>query len=311
MDIDFFKSIVDRVDFPTIIVPYSNGEPLLHPHVTEAMDYIINRKSLTTYLTTNGTIWNDDLFRMTLKDNKYYQTIFSLDGLSTPMSRSIELTRPGSDRSKILDTVHRYLDMKLHMNSKTDVAVKITERGQDWQEIEEFILYWLDVPGIDFVVMGHILLEQVEEGMRIYPCQYSDDVFMMIRADGTLTLCMYNEQIVNGGENPLGQLDKTTDLLKVYNNEAYTNFREDQRNGLFHGPCKTCGFAFTGYGFEGQIRSRNKCRYPHTIYTHRDYFNEFFSKRKKIRKRSFYGYPTEPHAHLTEYAQSEIQYEES
>ncbi|MHA2069050.1 MAG: SPASM domain-containing protein, partial [Candidatus Thorarchaeota archaeon] len=141
------------------------------------------------------------------------------------------------------------------------------------------------------------------------PCQYSDDVFMMIRADGTLVLCMYNDSIVNGGANPMGHLNKTDDLLEVYNNEAYTHFRNDQRNGVFQGPCRTCGFAFTGSGFTGEIVFRNEALYSHKVYYHRDYYNHFFSKSRKIRKNTFYGYQTEAHKHLDTYSVSELQYD--
>lgn len=237
----------------------------------------------------------------------------SLDGLPDAKSRSIELCRPGSDRRMVLHNIYEYIsmaaDIEHHNHPHTALGIKICHRGQDWEEVEDYVAFWLSEPGVDFVIVGEMLAYDDTPGLRIHPCQYSDDVFMMIRADGSLVLCMYNDAIINGGANPMGQLDTTTDLLEVYNNENYTRFREDQRNGIFHGPCKTCGFAFTGAGFEGQIKFRDESKYSDTVYYHRDYYNHFFSKTHKIRRNTFYGYQRSPHDHLATYAESEIQYE--
>lgn len=307
MDFDFYKSIIDRIDFPTIVVPYANGEPTLHPQIYNIMDYTLKR-NLRTYLTTNAMIFDEKLWTLCLTSPSYYQTIISLDGTPNIDSHSIELTRPGSNRRQILYNIAKYRAMKRELNSHTDLGLKICHRGQDWQEVEEYIAYWLMHEEVDFVIVGEMLSYDDTPGLRIHPCQYSDDVFMMIRADGTLALCMYNDRIINQGELPMGHLDKTTDLLEVYNNEAYTHFREDQRNGIFRGPCRTCGFAFTGSGFTGEIVFRDESLFSGKVYYHRDYYNHFFSKTQKIRKNSFYGYPKQPHAHLDSYAQSEIQY---
>jgi hypothetical protein len=308
MDFSFYCSIIDRIDFPTIVVPYANGEPTLHPQINDIMRYTCNR-GLRTYLTSNMTLFDRDLWLYCLQAPSYYQTIISLDGLPSPTSRSIEGCRPGSNRTSILNHIVEYIDLKLSTNSHTDLGIKICHRGQDWEEIEAYIAYWLSYEGIDFVIVGEMLLFDDTPGLRIYPCQYSDDVFMMIRWDGKLILCMYNDRIANGGESPMGQLDRTTDLLEVYNNEAYTDFREKQRSGIFEGPCATCGFAFTGTGFTGELAFRDESLFPYKVFYHRDYYNHFYSKTKKIRKNTFYGYQHPAHDHLSSYSQSEIQYD--
>lgn len=289
MDVDYFKSIIDRINFETIVVPYANGEPLLHPHISEMIKYVIDREHLV-YLTTNGTIWNQELFEMVLEDNSYYQTIFSLDGIWDKRSRSIEIARPGSDREKIKKNIEMFLELKEKKNSKTDVAVKICKRGQDFEEVEEYIAYWLKL--VDFVIVGEALVEHRSGGMRLHPCQYSDDIFMMIRWDGSMVLCMYNDFIINKGYLPLGKLDKTIPLLEAYNNESYTKFREDQRNGIFPFPCCDCGFPYSGSGFRGVVFFRDK-KYgfgKEPIYYHRDYYNSFYSLKDKQRSDDYYGY---------------------
>ena len=43
MDFDLFKSIVDMIDYPTTVVPWVNGEPLMHPQYTKIIKYITDR----------------------------------------------------------------------------------------------------------------------------------------------------------------------------------------------------------------------------------------------------------------------------
>jgi sulfatase maturation enzyme AslB (radical SAM superfamily) len=277
MDLDYFKSIIDRVNFETAIVCWLNGEPLLHPNYYEMVKYVTDRNH-KMYITTNGTIWNDDLFEHITNDTSCYQIIFSLDGLPDSKSKSIEIARPGSNRETIVKNIERFRELKIKKNSKLDMAIKICDRGQDYQEFEAFIEYWLTKEGISYVCLGKPLVQENDKSMRIYPCQYSDHNFMVIRWDGVLARCSYNEKASFEGAN-FGKLDMTTPLLEVYNNELYTKFRENQRNGIFTGPCISCGYAYTGHGWKGQIQSRNEAGelYGKTIYYRQDYYNQFFS----------------------------------
>jgi hypothetical protein len=293
MDFDFYKSVLDRMSVmspKSWLNPYANGEPLLHPRVTEMVEYAISKK-LKNYITTNGMIYNAELFTLMLSNpDLCYQLIFSLDGLWDGASRSIELARPGSNRDRIQNTIFRVLELKQKLNSKTDIMVKICERGQDWEEIENFISYWLQVPGISAVIKGKLFTEFETEGMRLYPCQYSDDQFMLIRWDKTAVVCMYNPKVMNHGMLPIGKLDTETPLLDFYNNSAYSSFREAQKKRAFPEPCKTCGIAYTGSGRKGVMRFRNPSLFQQDIFFRGDHYNEFYSLEEKAKPDSTYGY---------------------
>ena len=56
MDMDLFKSIIDRVNFSTTVIPWMNGEPLLHPDYADMLDYI-EEAGLRYYITTNGMFY--------------------------------------------------------------------------------------------------------------------------------------------------------------------------------------------------------------------------------------------------------------
>ncbi len=290
MSWELFKSIVDRVDFPTTLIPWMNGEPLLLDDYAQRIEYI-SIQGIPQYVTTNGMIWNEDFFQhITGPDSTCYQLIFSLDGLPSEESSSIEKARPGSHRDVILGNIDRLLELKKSKASGLNVATKICQRGQDWEEIERYVSYWLQ-RGVDYVCVGKDLTDDMTPGMRFAPCQYPDSNFMVIRADGRLVLCAYNDRIVNKDAYPLGYVREDSEsILDIYNNSTYTRFREDQNLGHYNEVCRSCGFAYTGSGFTGQVRFRDKSLIQAPIFYHRDYYNEFFSLRESLKPATYYGH---------------------
>jgi hypothetical protein len=278
MNPSFFRSVIDRMDPKTQwLNPYANGEPLLHPEILSFIKYA-TEKNIKNYITTNGMIFNEKLFEFILKNSSLcYQLIFSLDGIWDWKSRSIELARPGSIRERIKDTIFSVLEMKRLLKSDLTIMVKICERGQDYEEIENYISYWLSQEGISAVIVGKIFDSFNTEGLRIYPCQYSDDQFMLIRWDQTAVMCMYHPEVMSKGLLPIGKLDFTTPLLEFYNNKAYTDFRAQQALGNFPHPCKTCGISYTGNGIRGSVKFRNPSLLQREIFYRKDHYNSFFS----------------------------------
>jgi hypothetical protein len=290
MDPNFFYSVIDRMDPKTMTLnEYANGECLLHPKILDFVSYTI-AKGIRNYITTNGMILNEDLFKLILTNpSQCYQLIFSLDGLWDNNSLSIEQCRPGSNRIQIKRTIERALEMKHKLSSATDVMVKICKRGQDWEEIEHYISYWLKY-GADAVIVGELFTDFSTPGLRIYPCQYSDDQFMLIRWDQTARMCMYHPKVMNEGLLPIGKLDYTTPLLDFYNSPPYREFRDMQSHGYFPEPCKNCGISYTGSGIRGSIRFRNLALLQEKIYYRKDHYNEFWSLQDKGKPDSVYGH---------------------
>jgi MoaA/NifB/PqqE/SkfB family radical SAM enzyme len=287
MDMELFKSIVNRIDFDTTVIPWMNGEPLLHPQYAEMVKYITD-KGLRCYITTNGMIWNEELFQHITDSTSCYQIIFSINGL--PWTESAELAQPGIDTAKVYEHIHRFGDLKNKKNSKIDMAVKICQRGQDWEEIETYIGYWLQKPFIDYVCYGKMLAGENKKGQRTSPCQYFDNNFLIIRTDGSSRLCAYNPEIVNGNKNPVGVLKPGEKLLDFYNNTEFKKYRDAQNRGEYIGPCETCGFAYSGLGMSGRIEFREKnIKALGNIYYKQDYYNQFFSLKQKAKPDSYYA----------------------
>jgi MoaA/NifB/PqqE/SkfB family radical SAM enzyme len=282
MPLEDVISILDRIDFTTTIIPWMNGEPLLHRDYEEILRQITER-NMRTYITTNGMVWHQDIMELMVAKNSIYQVIFSLDGCTPGIQKKV---RPGSDEPRILETIHRFGQLKMEAGNNIDMAVKICRRGQDQAEVERYIANWLQADFIDFVVEGKLLDNDNAPKVRTSPCTYPDLRFMVIRANGQMVPCAYNHRVVNENyfEWPNVFDDREKPIIEYYNDPVVLKWREDQRRGFFLGPCETCGFAYNGEGFEGMIAFRDpnlRALFPWPIYWHSDYYNQFYSLTRK------------------------------
>jgi len=251
------------------------NEPLLHPDIARMMEYVI-KKNQRGYITTNGMIWNQDLFELITEQNRIYQLIISLDGL--PGNKSIAKCRPGSDPDRIILNIERFIELKERKGNNIELCLKICQRGQDWEEIENFIYYWLKT-GVDYICIGRMLNHSGLE-IRKYPCQYFDDKFMLIRCDKEIVPCMYNEQVAIENYFKIGKLNETESLIAAYNRSKFQMLREDQKMEIFYGPCNFCNSAYTGDGFRGQYQFNDPTKKDIGIlYSSQDYYNQTFSLR--------------------------------
>jgi MoaA/NifB/PqqE/SkfB family radical SAM enzyme len=290
MDTEFYKSVIDRVikeNFYTVMVPWLEGEPLLHPEYDEILKYT-SRADIPYYVTTNGTIWDEEVFNHILSPkSSCYQLIFSLDGLWD--TKTIETARPGTNRKKVKEVINKFIRLKRKANrSNFDLCIKICDRGQDYEEIENYIYYWLETKGVDFVCLGKILDKKNEKSMRYYPCQYSDNNFLVVKADRRAVYCAYNEEMTESHDNTVKILDYVTPLLEFYNSEPFTTFRKNQREGIFHPVCQHCAFPYTGTGLRGEVEFRNLIFGDKKIYYQQDYYNQFFSYKKHWKPTQYY-----------------------
>ena len=288
MDVDLFKSIVDRIaaESPeSTVIPWANGEPFLHPQYLGMMEYL-NNKGLRFYVTTNLTIWRENVLReLLLPGSGCYQLIVSMDGIFG--SGNIPKARPGTDEEVLRRNIGRLFALKTEMDSKTDIAFKICRRGQDYGEVERYVQQWLENPDLDFVIVGDALVGENEDSMRTEPCQYFDNNFMVIRWTGDLAICAYCDKAINKLQGSYGKVGLTGSLLELYNNEDIAFRRAEQNAGRFSAPCDTCPIAYTGIGFRGKISFRDN---PGQEYWYqRDYYNQFFSKRLHWKPNSYYG----------------------
>jgi hypothetical protein len=292
MDTKLFYSIIDRIaeECPkAVVVPWMNGEPLLHPDYAEMIEYV-SKYGLPYYITTNGMLWKEEVFdHVTSPASSCYQVIFSFDGMPSERSCSIEVARPGSDRNLILSNIRKLIELRNARKSSLTIALKVCRRGQDWEEIEKLISYGLLDLKVDYVCVGDSLDKLNEESMRSYPCQYFDNNFMVIKDDGRVVLCAYNIEATNNPKNAMGYIrDDGAPIMDVYNNVDFCKRRHEQNKGIFEEPCKSCGFPYNGYGLKGKVSFRDKELGLHDVYYSRDYYNQLFSLYERRKPDTYY-----------------------
>lgn len=289
MSWEMFTAIVERIkiELPstTPVCFWMLGEPFLHPKYLEMCKHL-SKMDVPFYVTTNLTIWNEELLLFLLSaESTCYQIIISMDGL--PGTNTMEVARPGTVRADLLYHVFKLAAMKHGLNSHCDIAVKLCLRGQDWEEMEEYVQYWLKTEGIDYVCIGRLLAGDNPVSMRQFPCQYFDHQFMVIRWDGELIPCTYNPHVVNEGMLHYGQYRIGDSLLELYNNNYISTMRDRQSIGDYPSPCDKCSYAYTGHGIRGEIEFRDD-KIGRPVYYQQDYYNMFFSQKKKWKAAGFY-----------------------
>lgn len=278
--LEMWKKAVDQNTWDGTMIPYMYGEPMLWKHLYEGTKYVLD-KGQRYYIATNGTIWNDEFFNLICSDNRAYQIIFSIDGIPEEGYKALELCRPPSKRAVVLRNIRRFAELKKQKGDKINIAVKAIKRGQDYQELEDFVYYWLVKEGyVDYVAIGDLFTNENDESMRHYKCWYMDDFYMLIRNDGKVVPCMYNQKVVDGYFD-LGNFLETPNLLKLYNSDMFNWLRWKQKIGDFPGPCITCSNPYNGYGFDGTLRFQNKEYKGIEMSYHQDYYNQFFSLKKE------------------------------
>jgi MoaA/NifB/PqqE/SkfB family radical SAM enzyme len=288
MDTDLAYSIINRIKKEEINCSITSnllGESLLHPEAMNIYSRIIFHE-IPFSLTTNSNVWKPQVFDMiTNKGSSLYLLIFSQNGLYYEKSKSPELCMKGFVREKSKFVIDQVMKMKNKKGSKFQVGIKITRRGQDYEEIEEIIQYWLEY-GMDFVSIGKSLVSN-EGGMRIFPCRYPDDMALEIRSTGDSIACGWHTKVVNEFQLTFGKVPLNGSIVEFYNNEKYREFRKRNYTGDFPDVCKKCSIAYTGDGFRGSVKFRHS-RFPRRkIYFHEDYANIFYSYKKKYSRISF------------------------
>lgn len=107
MDFGMFKKIVDRLNGVKRLILTGYGEPLLHPHIIEAIAYCKERH-FEVHITSNG---------LALKDEKLLKAVVSsgLDSLAISIEDLSGETVFGHDNHETTGVLERLVDYKKHL----------------------------------------------------------------------------------------------------------------------------------------------------------------------------------------------------
>ena len=216
MDYGLFKSIIDECNHygARSFSLHLFGEPLLYPHIMDAINYIKTKnKRNTILLTTNGTVLNK--FAQRLLESRVDRIIWSWRELPVPFSDSTikVLKKIGMVRILIEETPK--------------------EEFEKWSkfprvEVKSLHNYGGNIDVSNWGLDDNKLLER-------YPC-YHLWLAPAIRWNGEIVECC---NIPRAGEYILAKYGERT-LADVWRGKSIQELRESHMKGVYPGACSNC-----------------------------------------------------------------------
>jgi pyruvate-formate lyase-activating enzyme len=150
------KKMVDEVreygKSSTRYIRYTGeGEPLIHPHGYEMIEYGVRNSGVYVTLTTNGTIMNEKRTRKLL-DAGVHMVDISIDAFSPEVYAKI---RVNGDLKVTRANVLRLIDWVRQSGAPTKVVVSYVEQDLNRHETASFEKFWKD-SGASFVIVRRL-----------------------------------------------------------------------------------------------------------------------------------------------------------
>lgn len=230
--LEYFKKLVDEVrPYKSAIRMSGYGEPLLHPHFFELIEYA-KKKDISLSLITNGSLF----------DQKKIERIINLDIDSIEIScdshkeeiyRGI---RVGLDFNKVRQNIFKLVETRNRLKKNTAIMVSIINQPSRNPDIQGAYDYWdkiVDKVMIRKYVTWGILPtndygEPCFDPTHRQPCPYPFER-LMIDPAGYFRLCPYDDQKLIP---PFGRLSKNS-VKEVWLGERFKKIREGHLSGSF------------------------------------------------------------------------------
>jgi pyruvate-formate lyase-activating enzyme len=200
LDRDLNAKMVDEVRVHGIgrtqYIRYTaQGEPLVHPHCYDMLDYAVQESGTKVTLTTNGTILNEKRVEKLLATGLHMIDI-SIDAFRPDTYAKI---RVNGDLTITQANALRMIEIAREVGTRTKVVVSFVEQSQNRAESSDFESFWKDA-GADAVVIRRphsaagavigiaALLRAERVDARRYPCLYPWERIVLTSA-GILSFC--------------------------------------------------------------------------------------------------------------------------
>jgi len=279
LDIDFLKRIIrenKKVLSRQFIWLHFNGEPLLHPHLSEIIK-ILKKNRIRTRFSTNAVLLNKKKALELMEAGLDY-IVFSIDGY---IKKSYENIKLGANFEKVEDNIRNFLEIKKDKGFKTKTQVQFIKMKENKGEEKLFINKWRKtdinyiniksfcsragkVYGMDRFIDISTLIKRIK---RRLPCFYFWETLVILWNGKVICCC---QDLL--GELEVGDLKKET-LIDIWNSPKLIELRKKQlENDFSTGPCRDCPDwkfvpnRYVSYFFDSAIKW---------------FFKEIFKKEKK------------------------------
>ena len=197
------------------------GEPFLDPLIFDRIEYCA-RHNISTLLSTNGTLL-DEAAAARLLDSRIEHVTLSFDGAT---KESFEYYRKGARFEKVRDNFVHFARMKHERRAKVQIVVQMVRLERNANEVEGFVRFWSQVPGVDQVRVkeDETNLLQPEAGHAsqdwTHPCHYLWRGPMYVKQNGDVYPCcqaymLDGAPVGNIGERPLEEIWNSDEMRRM------------------------------------------------------------------------------------------------
>src|SRR5580698_11367749 len=204
------------------------GEPFMDRKIFERIEYC-ERHNISTLLSTNGTFFDEKICARLL-DTPLEHITLSFDGAT---KESFEYYRKGANFDKVRDNFLRFARMKHERGSKVQVVVQMVRMERNAGEVDDFVRFWKDVPGVDQVRIKedetNVLQPEASHAAADWkhPCHYLWRGPMYVKQNGDIYPCCQS-YMLDGA--PLGNIAEQP-LETIWNGEEMQRMRRAHTSG--------------------------------------------------------------------------------
>lgn len=230
MPSDRFQRIVDDLcENRPLLKLYLSGEPLLHAHLLEMIDYA-GTKGCQTMVHTNATRLTPEVSEQLLSSSLTFIS-FSFDGGSPEV---YERLRPPAQFEQVRSNIRHYLDLRHRRGRGPHTTVEIIRMRETDSQIRAFVEEWKARGADDVRIAPYLTWHGLVEDRHVEsqppeplfkPCAA---VFQhgCILADGIVVPCCLD---VNG-VLPLGDITRNR-FREIWSNNEYRRLRLEMLTG--------------------------------------------------------------------------------
>jgi sulfatase maturation enzyme AslB (radical SAM superfamily) len=235
MDMDLFKKVIDELEGNVeSITLASRGEPTLHKHLGEMLEYM-NGKFLAVKINSNASVLTDRLIQTILSSD--IQTMaFSIDAADKDL---YEKLRVNGKFEKILKNVERFNEIKEKEYPNSRIVTRISGvKVNETQDVQEMIDMWQPYADI-FAFTNYTPWESTYDNPVnniTLPCT---ELWrrLFIWWDGKVNPCDYDYKSILSNWNV-----SDITISEIWNREIYKSMRKKHlnENRRKYEPCKRC-----------------------------------------------------------------------
>jgi hypothetical protein len=236
MTLDLFRKIVDDIcENRPLIKLYASGEPLLHEHLFEMIDYA-GARACQTMIHTNAVGLTPEVSEKLLASPLTFLS-FSFDGVSAEV---YERLRPPAQFAQVRSNIQAFLELRRQHGRGPQTTIEVIQMRDTEDRIQPFVEEWMaggadDVRVVPYLTW-HGLVDDRSVGPRPESLLYKPCAAVFqhgcLLSDGTAVPCCLD---ING-RLPLGDITGSS-FRDIWSGNGYRRLRLQMLTATFGPEC--------------------------------------------------------------------------